>query len=350
MGMKSKEIAKKLGVSPATISLVLNNKPGISNNLRHSLIQKIQELGCGDMLGMQKDSSKKEADANKPCSAIAYLIYTASDEKSDRFAFFPAVLEGAEMESRDNNFRLMVFHMQHKSSHNLNSLFKNDNVVGAIVQSNFLSESVLNDLSQLDIPYVFIDSYRPNNVHSSVSINNEQGMYTAVSYLRDMGHTQIGYVYSGHETDSHIERRRSFHQALRNYKLEDKSEYYFSCLGETKDAQENLYKKFKENEKLPTAFINETDLVAWSTMNTLNRCGYKIPDDFSIIGFDDRSICTLIKPNLTSIKNSRHLLGRESVMLLQNKIRMKKLGVGDISIKFELPTELIIRDSVRKLN
>ncbi len=73
------------------------------------------------------------------------------------------------------------------------------------------------------------------------------------------------------------------------------------------------------------------------------------PDDVSVVGFDNRSICTMLEPNLTSVKNYRHLMGRECVMLLDNLRRMKKLGISDPCIKYELPTELVERDSVRDL-
>ena len=84
-------------------------------------------------------------------------------------------------------------------------------------------------------------------------------------------------------------------------------------------------------------------------MKALQREGLKIPQDISIIGFDDRSICTMVEPNLTSVRNYRHLMGRECVAMLRNLQRNKKLGFHIPSLKLELPTALIPRDSVRDL-
>ena len=198
--MKAKELAKKLGVSPATISLVLNNKPGISDSLRHSLLEKIQELGCESMCceGCLPSSGRQDEPAqpaNHSRQVIAYLIYTSSDEADDRFAFYPAVLEGAEMEARENGYNLMVLHMSCQGNANLRRLLQNGGeAMGAIVQISNVDEHALNDIRSLDIPCVLVDSYRPDVRVSSVSINNEQGVFSAVRYLKEKGHQEIGYV------------------------------------------------------------------------------------------------------------------------------------------------------------
>ena len=351
LDMKAKDLAKKLGVSPATISLVLNNKPGVSQSLRHSLIEQIKDLGYGDMLAGGSHVSTPTANHGQARASIAYLIYTSCDESNDRFAFYPAVLEGAEMEARDSNYNLVVLHMGFSGNANLRQLLDNSgDVMGAIVQANNLDDAILQDVRSLDIPCVFVDSYRPDIRTSSVCVNNEQGIFSVVKYLKEKGHRDIGYVYSGWDHDSQLERRRCFHQALREFGLEDRREYYFKA-GPTEDyfGLEPLEEALKKVEHMPTALVGENDRQAWRAVKALQRLGLKVPDDVSVVGFDNRSICTMIEPNLTSVRNYRHLMGRECVMLLENLRRMKKLGIGDPCVKFELPTELVERDSVRDL-
>lgn len=350
--MKAKDLAKKLGVSPATISLVLNNKPGVSQSLRHSLIEQIKALGYGDMLAGAKPASS-DNNPNHPHAraSIAYLIYTSCDESNDRFAFYPAVLEGAEMEARDSNYNLVVLHMSCQGNAGLRRFLEGSGeIMGAIVQTSCIDESILKDIHSLDIPCVFVDSYRPDMRVSSVCINNEQGMFRVVQYLKEKGHKEIGYVYSGIEHDSHLERRRCFHQALREFGLEDRREFYFQT-GSRGDqlVLDPLENAFKRLDHMPTALVGENDRQAWYTVKAVQRMGLKVPDDVSVVGFDNRSICTMLEPNLTSVKNYRHLMGRECVMLLDNLRRMKKLGISDPCIKYELPTELVERDSVRDL-
>ncbi len=349
--MKAKDLAQKLKVSPATISLVLNNKPGISDALRSSLIEKIKELGCGNML-VSEDSPliKPVAAPNSRRPGIAYLIYTASEESSERFAFYPAVLEGAEMEARDIGCNLLVLHVTCEGNPHLPSLLKDAGAIGVIIQADHIVKPILHDIAMFNLPYVFIDAYRPDERVSSVCINNEQGVYSAVRYLKEMGHTTLGYISSGKESDSSIERRRSFHQALREYGLEDNRAHYYFADGEHSGAVENLRRQWKSKNHLPSAFVTENDMVAWRAMTALGKCGYCVPDDISIIGFDDRAICTMTEPNLTSIRNFRHLMGRQAVTMIQNKLELaQKLDIHDAPIKLEMPTELIIRQSVKKL-
>lgn len=351
MVTKAKELAKILGVSPATVSLVLNNRPGISDSLRHKLVEKIKELGYEDMLATaQTDSNGKAMRSSRDKrNTIVYLIYTKYGAENDRFAFYPAVLQGAEMEARDNEFTLLVFHVNEKGNNYLQSMIKNTNAVGVIVQSDKVTESIISDLTGIELPTVFIDAYDPNSRHSSVCINNEQGILFAVKHLKSMGHTKIGYISSGAEGNSAIERRKSFHQALRELELEDNRENYYNSRGDSEVACRNLANAWKEAPPTVTAMMCEHDLVAWRAIKALQKLGYNVPGDISIIGFDNRSVCEMIEPRLTSVNNHRHLMGREAVMMIQNKIRLNQLGFVNTSLKFELPTELITRDSVRNL-
>lgn len=349
--MKAKDLAKKLNVSPATISLVLNNKPGISDALRSTLIEKIKDLGCEDMLSSQDlPSSKHHVISSGRRPGIAYLFYTAADESNERFAFYPATLEGAEMEARDIGCNLLVLHVSCDGNPHLPTLLKDAGAVGVIIQSDHISKQILQDLSMIKLPYIFIDAYRPDERVSSVCTNNEQGIYSAVRYLKEMGHSNLGYISSGLEGDSSIERRKSFHQALREYGLEDRRENYYFADGEHSGAVENLRRQWNLKTHLPSAFITENDMVAWRAMTALDKCGYRVPDDVSVIGFDDRSICTMTEPKLTSIRNFRHLMGRQAITMIQNKLEIeKKLNIKDAPIKLEMPTELIIRDSVKQI-
>lgn len=349
MYIKAKDLANQLGVSPATISLVLHNKPGISSALRRSLVDRIKELGYGDMLqetpALPVPLPAQEPPRSFPRRSIAYLIYTASDEASDRFAFYPAVLEGAEMQARENNCNLVVFHMNRGGVQRLDTLLnQSGTVMGAIIQATHISPEILEDISSLQIPCVFIDAYLPSARVSCVCTNNEQGMESVVQYLRDMGHRKIGYVSSGQDTDCQLERRRCFHLALRELGLSGHTEFEF-----TAKSAGDFISQWQSREELPSALAVENDLLAWHVAKALQSRGVRIPEDVSITGFDDRSLCTMMEPNLTSVKNSRHLMGREAVLLLGNLLQLRQQGLQDLPLKVELPTSLMARDSVRRL-
>lgn len=343
--MKAKELAKKLGVSPATISLVLNNKPGISDSLRHKLLEQIREMGCEGMVAGSRPEGVPATDPARP--VIVYLIYTSCDD-ADTSSFFSPVMEGAEMEARNNHFSMMVFHMSQEGGARPQELVgRSGNVAGVIVQASGMEERALRDVKALNVPYVFVDSYRPGLRVSGVCVNNEQGVYSLIQYLKEQGHREIGYVRSRSRGESLAERARCFRQAMWMLGLEDRQEYQFTVEGKTDSTVvTRLAKQFSQAERLPTALVAESDMRAVQTIQALRRLKLRVPEDVSVTGFDDRSLCTMIEPNLTSVKNSRHLMGRECVIMLQNLRRLKKLGVTDPWLKYELPAELVVRESV----
>lgn len=360
--MKAKDLAKKLGVSPATISLVLNNKPGISDTLRKTLLEKIQELGHEEMLCQAcregEAPSSKTASAQKEesqgCKIIAYLVYNNyREDMNDPYKFFNLVLEGVEAEAWENDCCIVMLHMnKHKELSVTEQFRRAGNVVGAIVHPCEINERVERDVKAAGVPCVFMDSFvTPGGWEpSGVCISNRQGMNNAVQYLKEKGHRQVGYVYSGWECPVHVDRRKCFQQSLRDFGLEDRPEFYFEAgTGDELFEFQRLADRLNQAEKLPTALICENDRQAWRTIKTLNQLGKRVPEDVSVVGFDDQSISTSIEPNITSIHNSPQLMGRECVILLKNLIRLKELGEKDLWLRYELPAPLVERDSVRDL-
>lgn len=361
--MKAKDLAKKLGVSPATISLVLNNKPGISDSLRKSLLERIQELGHEEMIcqscrdGAAPGSVPAETPAEREgcsCKSIAYLIYhnqDYADDMKDPYNFFTGVLEGIEYEAWENDCCLVMVHMnRHKGRSLAGQLRRMGNVVGVIVHPCGLDERVERDMKSLDVPYVFMDAYSSLEWQpSTVCISNWQGMETTVRYLKSMGHQELGYVYSGWETGVERDRRRCFRQAMEAYGISVQEEFFF-CSGTGHDLFEfqRLAEAFSQAECLPTALVCENDRQAWRTIKALQSIGRRVPEDVSVIGFDDQALCTMITPSITSIHNSPHLMGRECVLMLQNLIRLRERE-PDPWLRYELPARLVVRESVRDL-
>lgn len=366
--MKAKDLAKKLGVSPATISLVLNNKPGISDSLRKSLLEKIQELGHEEMLcqscrsgeapGSAPAKEGREQEGGCACKVIAYII---SDDfiadRNDPYNFFSGVLEGVEAEAWENDCCLVMIHMgRMKRGITLaDQLRRTGNVVGAIVHPCRLNKQLERDIRAADIPFVFMDAegfsdetgyWEP----SSVCISNRQGMRNIVRYLMGKGHTRLGYVYSGWDGQVREDRRRQYRQALRECGLEDRPEFYFCAgTGEELFEYQRLAELLRGAPELPTALVCENDRQAWRAIKALEQIGKRVPEDISVTGFDDQHLCTMIEPHITSIHNSPQLMGRECVMMIQNLRRLKALGEQDPWLRVELPARLVERDSVRDL-
>ncbi len=354
MGMKAKDLAKALGVSPATISLVLNNKPGISDSLRASLLEKIQELGCEDMMSEACRSGAKPGErqpAPEGNPSIAYLSYMDCEEDDVNY-FFPGVLEGAEVEARANGFGFSVLHRKCYPDVSLRELLANrGNIVGAIIQGDDITPDVIADTKNVDIPFVFMDVYDASLKLSSVQVDNFESMFKIVDYLKKKGHREIGYVFSGWDTDWKKNRQGAFRCAAEDMGLPVNSGYFFSA-NTTEDPYETnmLAELFSDGRKLPTALVCENDRQAMRAIRALEKSGKRVPEDVSVVGFDNSPLAKMITPKLTTVRNSSHLMGRECVVLLQNLLRLRKAGIEVSHLTYALPTELIERDSVKDLN
>ena len=351
--MKAKDLAKKLGVSPATISLVLNNKPGISDSLRQSLLEKIRALDCESMMceACREGEAPSASPAETGCKSIAYLSYLDCEEDNDAFGFSPGVLEGAEMEARDNNLSLTVFHMKCRAGEKLPELFlRSGNIVGAVVQAAEITPEILEDIKSINVPAVFLNVYDPNLELSCVRVDNRQSMAAIVNYLKSCGHREIGYVASGQEGEWQRERYQCFCRAINDLGLTALPESVFTAGadGDLYDCK-RLVEQFSDAKHLPTALVCENDRQGMRTVNALTQLGYRVPEDVSVMGFDNNPLCKMVSPRLSTAGLPSQLMGRACIMLLQNLRKLRKAGFPSAPLKYELPTELVLRDSVKDL-
>lgn len=362
--MKAKDLAKKLGVSPATISLVLNNKPGISDALRKSLLEQIQALGCEGMLSEscrggaapsrtvpgQQPEPRASSGGGCACRSIAYFIYHEHDyleDMHDPYNFFSGVLEGIEAEAWEHDYCLMMLHAgRYKKATIGEQLRRAGNVAGVIVHPCTVTGQIVEAVRSLPVPCVFMDAYTDSTWQPpTVCISNSQGMHRMVRHLKELGHRRIGYVSSGWETLLNLERRRCFREAMRDFGLSPLESDFFTA-GECSGLLDHtsLSVDLRNAKSLPTALVCENDRQAWRAITALQALGKRVPEDVSVAGFDDGAICTSIEPNITTIHNSPQIMGRHCVLMLENLLRMKELG-EEPWLRYELPAALVVRGS-----
>ena len=336
--MKAKELAKLLGVSPSTVSVVLNGKPGISDHLRTTLEEKIREMGYGAML---KDPGSAVRQSASAVPVIAYLIYM-EEEQPNEFSFFPSVIQGVESETTYLVMNLVILHMDCNCQGTLKErLEKIGNVVGCVVQVQEFTDELMKDIESIEIPSVFIDVYNPELRLSSVNVDNRQAMHQTVKYLKEHGHKKIGYVHGYCNLNFELDRRFSFIRALAALHLPYTRAWEFVY----QEDEEKLKELFR-NPDHPTAIVTQQDDIAMWTMDVLKSIGLKIPEDVSVIGFNNTSICEMTRPRLSSVTNSGQLMGRECVHMLRVLRRLGDLGEKCPRLKVYMPTDLVLRDSV----
>lgn len=336
MALKAKDIAEIIGVSAATISMVVNNKPGVSEERRSEIIRKIKELDCGYML---KDGTMDNGN-------IGFVVYKRDGNIVDESPFFTYILSAITDSAREGGYRLSFIYInKDMTMHDKRYQVESAKCNGLII---FAVEMLYEDLQvfkESSLPFVILDNSFQENDVDTVAINNVQGTRTAIRYLYEMGHREIGYIKSKAVINSFKERYAAFRSEIKKFGLVFREEAVIEVGYSEREVKRDTIDYLQHHEKLPTAFFAENDLIACNAVLAFKEAGYKVPDDVSIIGFDDRPICTMIEPQLTTIEVPKTFFGSDAVQLLIAKIEKGK----NYSTKIEIGTKLVIRDSVKKI-
>lgn len=332
MSITAKELAKKLNISAATVSMVLNHKPGISDETRTIVLNEAKKYGY--------DFSKLK----QPATGIIYfIIYKKHGNVVGDTPFFSQVIEGLENECRRAGYRLQILYFNEGSNAEMQlEPVINSGCCGVILLGTEMMKADYLPFTKLRMPLVVLDSYYDELPFWTVLINNVRGAYLATCHLIDEGHKSIGYLQSSKCISNFEERADGFYKALRSRKIKKQPEFTFKVTPVLERAFEEFSAILDSKPALPTCFFADNDIIALGCIKALKAHGYKIPEDISIIGFDDIPACQMIDPPMTTIRVPKQLFGAYAVRQLLAQIA----NPVQEATKTEIATELIIRESV----
>ena len=202
-----------------------------------------------------------------------------------------------------------------------------------------------NCLKDIPIPYVIVDNVVPNVLCSSVSINNYENVYIALSYLKETRHNCIGYIGSNSETENFRERRAAFEATIKKLNMEFDVDNDYKVTPTLIGSHDDFLKVLEKKDLNDTVFFAENDTIALGVIKALKEKKYKVPANVSIIGFDDIAYSSVSSPTLTTVHVQRKGLGKQTVLQLLQLIEENKL----LPIKTRITGRLIQRDSVKKV-
>ena len=333
-----KDVAKKVGVSVATVSYVLNGKKKISEDTKKKIYEAIEELNYVPNINAQGLNSH---------SSRLIGVVVPQTENGDKLmfqnAFYGEVLGSIEYRARQKGYHVIVSATDTNESYL--KLAKQRNLDGIIVIGMYPDE-FYKELKKTDIPIVLIDSYCNDFYYHSIRIDDAYGSYLATKYLLENGHSEIAF-FVGQIKDNGVMNKRllGYKQALEQFDVEYNEKYVYEGQIDY-DSGIKLADKLV-NSKLPiTAIVCAADILAIGVMSELYKLGVKVPDDISIVGFDDLETSKYLTPALTTIHQQISLKGQKAVELLLEHIEKTNLPKQEEVLSLEL----IERDSVKKLN
>ncbi len=339
MAVKVKELAAMLNLSPATVSLVLNNKPGISEATRNKVRAAVRELGCEELL--EDESAKKN---------IMFIVYrkdSTTPNSSPYFSqIFSEIIEGVESQIKSRGYNLLISYVDQSTVWEVSANISREHVEGVLLLATEMQETQMNAFSQVQVPIVIVDNYMEHKSFDCITINNEQGVNEVVRHLVEMGHKNIGYLHIDQNANNFTERYYGFLRALDTFNIpRDAVTMVRICSGGGDAVYQNLKLALEECEHMPTAFFADNDIIAIYAVRILRELGYKIPEDVSIVGFDNIALLEVLDPPLTSIQIPKHKMGVIAANALIDKITEPMEGV----VKIEVRTSLVKRKSVARI-
>lgn len=340
MKITAKTVASKANVSPATVSLVVNGKSGVSAAVRQHVLDVAQELGY---------SIKSEPGKMKSRN-IQLVIYKRHGRVISDTPFFENLIQGASNEAGKLGYQLSIvyFYGNENTSEQLRVL-NSSNSIGIILLATEMHNNDLAIFDSLKIPIVLLDNWLTCATYNSVVIDNFAGAFNAVEYLIRSGHTRIGYLHSKVNIHNFAERWSGYNNAVRTLLPQDNDSIkrVISVGPSVDSAYLDMTEYLATDPVLPTAFFADNDVIAAGCLRALNNAGYRSPEQVSIIGFDDVPLCQLLTPTLTTMSVPKEFFGATAMQCLDATIRNS--NKKEITRTCVLP-QLRVRESVFLLN
>lgn len=333
-----KDIAQAIGVSCTTVSNVIHGKTG---RVSAETITRINE--AIDTLGYVPNMSARSlvSSSSKVIGMISHLTSNKMESIVED-PFHSAFIGSIERTLRENGYYLMLRAVETTSD--LMNFLHNWNVDGLFCTGVFQDE-FFEALTSLKIPVVLIDSYVSHPNICNVGLEDYDGGYTATRYLIDKGHQQIAFASPTIKEKGVVyERFLGYKEALKEASIPFQQGLVFEQELDTATTID-LGHKLAARKDI-TAVFATADILAAGIMAGLKQAGKKVPEDISVLGFDDINLCQLTSPTLTTIHQDAPLKGKLAVYFLMDKLDNKPIPKKEVI----LPIHLVERESVKSLN
>jgi LacI family transcriptional regulator len=340
----SKDVARLAGVSRSTVSLVLNKVPNIkiASKTREKVLKAARELNYHPNVLAQSLKTNRS-------KIIGLLIPSITNP------FFPSIAQGVEVIAVTNGYNVFLcntFRDQVKEENYIETLISKQ-VDGIIVASSLHNPLILQEARKRMIPIVTFDRRLGNDSFESVQFDNVKGGEMAVNYLLSLGHRNIGFIMTLMSTTSNSDRLTGYKLAHEKAGIAVNPNYIRNDEYQIKGDQSSIYEMtigLKLASELlaecpeVTAIFAVNDSIALGALR-LVKMGIKIPEDLSVIGFDNISLAEMVTPSLTTIVQPAFEMGQQAAQLLIAKLMKSKNDGKSSNHPLEFVPKLIMRDS-----
>lgn len=338
MAVTIKQVAQAAGVSTATVSKVINNKPYISEQTRAHVRRIMEE--------MDYRPNNQAANFAKGCSKnIIFLAVTETHTAFHNPHMFE-IMCGAQamIHSRNYNFSFIGVPSQAAACHEVSEIVGRKAADGILIHGSATCRPLVEYLVKTGFPHVIIGRPPFSNTACWIDINNHVSGHLAAKYLNECGYRRVAFLGGPREDEISRHRLHGFLSSMRLFRLEVEDSYvkYGSY---SRESGFHMMEELLTVTPLADAVICEDNKIAMGAVSAIRRHGMSIPRDMGIITFDDYPLSQLIDPPLTVVDIDVNSMGKQAAEILLKRLRTPSLNVQS----FTTNPELIVRSSTRNL-
>jgi len=336
--VKLADIAGQLGVSTVTVSKALSGQKGVSEEMRTKIKQLAEEMGY--VKAAQDKSKERRSYTIGVAVAERYFGGTAS-------FYLHLYQELAQRAMRKNCFAMLeIISFEEEHGIRMPKMVTEEKVDAVILMGTFILEYVRFLRKNIQLPLILLDTLADEAESDSVVSNNMMGAYRMTNYLFKMGHSRIGFVGTLLATASIDDRYFGYLKSMMQHGIRVKNEWLIQDRDrETGSSDFRKHYQLPQKEDMPTAFFCNNDVAAMVMIRKLAECGYEVPKDISVVGFDNFIDEPFPTVGITTYAINTKEMARRSIHILLHKLENPAYctGVYMIDGKF---TE---RDSARQI-
>ncbi len=322
-----REVAAKAGVSYQTVSRVINNSPKVSPETRERVERVINELDY-------RPNAIARSMARGRSLNLACLAPNLSDFT------FAHIIEGAQASAMEHGYYLLTASASEAEifSQLIGELIKSRHTEGLLVINPYRDER--HQEIPVEFPVVLVSAASRNPQTPSVVLSDDKAAYDATKHLIELGHTQIALITGPTNEDCVRNRTRGYLRCLSEHGIETRTEWIRNGDWSPASGYKALRKLLDQGTSFSAVFA-QNDRMALGAMKMLQEAGMRVPQDISVIGFDDMPLASFFQPALTTVRQDMYRIGQVAAQTLIDLIEKKDLPHKQIQI----PAELVIRDS-----
>lgn len=327
------DIAKVMNVSTVTVSKALGDRDGVSDELRERIKQKATEMGYRMHTGGRGTHDRLSYNIG-----IVVARHFIGDASSFYWIVYRYIVE---MLQKQNYYGMLEVVSDSGSEYTeLPNSVLDRKVDGLIVLGQF-ADSYVDRLMSYGIPTVFLDFYGSREDAETVLSDNFYGAYMLTSHVISNGHRKIGFLGSISSTSSIQDRYLGYYKAL----LENRIPLRQDWIVGDRSNESDIFPEFTLPADMPTAFVCNCDEAAYKLVNQLKNLGLRVPEDVSVVGYDNHIYSTISMPRLTTIDVNSRVMSAEAVDIILHKIRDGSYKRGRTLVT----GKLVRRESVKNL-